>query len=118
MSNNMSLSDFIENNYKLIASLGVFIALALFAKTIKVDILYVTFIIQAILIWLEIYMKIPVNTPAFSKISIFESAFIFPIGYIIYDFLEGKSLLEIIIYLIFMIAIAVSLVVLSIKKKN
>lgn len=84
----ITLANFIDDNYRLISALGVFVALSIYAKTTNSfygNALSGVFLIQSILIWYELYKKVPLDTKAFSSISFFESLLIAPLTYLIVD---------------------------------
>ena len=114
----LTLADFIENNYKLISTLGVFIALTVYAKSLNSsfgEFLHGVFIIQAILIWYEIYMKIPVDTKALSTISFFQTGLVLPLSYFILEMFKKNTLVAT-ISIVLIILIVVILIARTIYK--
>lgn len=122
MSKALTLADFIEANYRLISALGVFTALTIYARSLNSglgDFLLGVFTIQAILIWFEIYMKIPIDTKAFSTISFFQTTLILPFSYLIFDVFKNGTLIgRICVGLFFLILIIFIVLIVRKRKKD
>ncbi len=91
-----SLSDYIENNSKLISVLGVFTALTVFSYNLTIkpigNILSFVFLTITIIVWLELWTKFPPK-PSSWRLILFENVLSFSVlGIILYWLLAYREI--------------------------
>jgi hypothetical protein len=92
----ISLSDFIDQNHKLISVLGIFTALTVFTSSLQVkaigNILSFIFLALTVLVWFELWGKFPSTDTTF-RLTWFESILQFAIfGIVVYWLIEYRSI--------------------------
>jgi len=72
-----TLSEFVENNNRLLSAVGLFTALTIFATSLEIEILgaFLSFLLLSatVILWMELLEKFPASAPATAKLTWFES---------------------------------------------